>query len=108
MGIFIDFKKAFDTVYHKILLEKLAFYGVRGVSGALLKLYLAKRSQFVLNGDIQSDTLEIKCGTYVPQGSVIWPILFNMYVNDIVNVSPILKFILFAGDTNVFVISVTR
>ena len=71
-----------------------------GVSGAFMKSYLAKRSQFVLNGDIKSDRLEIICG--VPQGSVIGPILFNIYLNGIVNVSSTLKFILFADDTKVF------
>ena len=100
MGIFIDLRKAFDTVDHEILVEKLEFYGLRGTSGNFLRSYLSNRSQYVRINDTDSDVLYVKCG--VPQGSVIGPILFNLYINDMMNSTEKLKFVLFADDTNLF------
>ena len=100
MGIFIDLKKALDTVDHTILLEKIEVYGLLGVSKAFLTSYLSDRTHFVSLNQVKSDILPITCG--VPQGSVLGTILFNLYINDIVNVSTKLKFILFADDTSVF------
>ena len=98
MGIFIDLKKALDTVDHTILLEKIEVYGLLGVSKAFLTSYLSDRTHFVSINQVKSDILPITCG--VPQGSVLGPILFNLYINYIVNVSTKLKFILFADDTS--------
>ena len=99
LGVFIDFKKAFDTVNHSVLIEKLNHYGVRGVAENWIKSYLSGRNQFVNIGECSSDVIQISCG--VPQGSVLGPKLFILYINDICNVSKLLKFILFADDTNI-------
>lgn len=100
VGIFIDLKKAFDTIDHDILIKKLERYGVRGVVSKWLASYLADRQQYVYVNGKNSDYLTVKCG--VPQGSILGPSLFILYINDMHNVSPMLKYILFADDTNLF------
>ena len=99
MGIFIDLKKAFDTIDHNILSNKLYHYGMRGISNDWIKSYLENRKQFVQYDDAISDYKEILCG--VPQGSILGPKLFILYINDICNISEIMKFVLFADDTNI-------
>ena len=79
-GIFLDLCKAFDTVNHKILLTKLEYYGIRGVSNDWFASYLTNRRQFVSLNGINSDYQTITCG--VPQGSVLGPLLFLLYIND--------------------------
>ena len=100
MGVFIDFKKAFDTVDHAILLEKLSYYGVRGHVNNFFKSYLLNRSQYTVINDIQSSTQPITCG--VPQGSVLGPILFLLYINDIYKITNSAKVRLFADDTSIY------
>ena len=100
IGVFIDFKKAFDTINHDILICKMEKYGVRGVVLDWIKSYLNGRKQFVKLGDYCSSCLDIACG--VPQGSVLGPKLFILYINDICKVSKLLKLVLFADDTNIF------
>ena len=99
-GIFIDLRKAFDTVNHKILLLKLEHYGIRGSMLKWFQSYLSDRKQYVSFNGQSSDMLDIKCG--VPQGSVLGPLLFLLYINDLPNISKILDFYLFADDTNIY------
>ena len=100
IGVFEDLKKAFDTLNHSILLRKLEIYGIRGVVQNWLNDYLTDRTQYVNINGICSDKRLITCG--VPQGSVLGPTLFLLYINDICNVSKIFNIILFADDTNLF------
>ena len=99
-GIFIDLKKALDTVNHSILLTKLEHYGVRGVVRDWFKSYLSQRKQFVNVSGHNSVSLPVTCG--VPQGSILGPLLFLLYVNYLPNTSNVLTFHLFADDTNLY------
>ena len=99
-GIFIDLKKAFDTVNHGILLKKLEHYGVTGIPLQWFESYLSSREQYVSVNGHASDKLVIKHG--VPQGSVLGPLQFLLYINDLPTVSKKLTFYLFADDTNIY------
>ena len=90
------FAKAFDTVNHEILIRKLDHYGIRGLALEWFKSYLEKRKQYVYC-NMMSDMQFISCG--VPQGSILGPLLFLIYINDLPNSSNIVKFQLFADDT---------
>ena len=82
------------------MLQKLNRYGIRGIANSWLSSYLKERSQYVFYNNENSDARNICCG--VPQGSILGPKLFILYINDMVNVSNIFKFIIFADDTNLF------
>ena len=99
-GVFIDLKKEFDTVNHKRLAQKLSLYGVRGIANTWLENYLMNIKQYVVVDDQASNMQFVKCG--VPEGSVLGPVLFLLFINDLCNVSNLLKFVLFADDTHSF------
>ena len=79
-GVFIDLQKAFDTVNHDILCDKIAQYGFRGISQQIIKSFLSNRKQYVSINGFESTEQLIKCG--VPQGSTLGPLLFLLYIND--------------------------
>ena len=99
-GIFLDFSKAFDTVNHKILLDKLFKYGIRGIPRQWFTNYLSNRQQYVKINDSESSLMDITCG--IPQGSTLSPLLFLLYINDLPKCSTKLHFRIFADDTNIF------
>ena len=97
-GIFVDLQKAFDTVEHEVLLSKLDHYGVRGLTNNWFKSYLTGRKQYVSINGYNSSLSSIAYG--VPQGSVLGPLLFLLYINDLHRAIKFCKVHHFADDTN--------
>ena len=97
-GIFVDFQNAFDTVNHTILTQKLNYYGVRGKANNWFSSYLKNRTQFVTINGFNSELKEINCG--VPRGSILGPLLFIIYINDLHYSITFCKVYHFTDDTN--------
>ena len=101
LGVFNDLSKAFDTVDHSILLKKLKFYGITDKNLAWFEGYLSNRKQYIEIGEnSKTDLMHVTCG--VPQGSILGPLLFLVYVNSLSNASRLLDPIAFADDTKLF------
>ena len=97
INIYLDLSKAFDSIEHNILASKLKYYGIQGMALNLLKNYLLGRNQYVDLDCTRSDIREVHCG--VPHGSVMGPLLFNKFINDIIEVNSRFDFIMYADDT---------
>ena len=101
IGVFLDYSKAFDTIDHGILLEKLGKYGIQGIEVQWFCDYLPNRMQYVTTNNHKSQKEKITCGA--SQGSILGPLLFFLYINDLANVSRNCFSISFADDTNMFI-----
>ena len=97
LSILLDLSKAFDTLDHKIVLSKLTHYGINGISYNLLSIYLTNRKEYVQFEFSCSEVLDTLYG--VPQGSILGPLLFIIYINDFPNASKVCQFIMYADDT---------
>ena len=99
--LLIDFSKAFDMVNHDILLHKLYHYGIRGIANKWFKSYLSNREQYVSIDGKSSNKQKLKYS--VPQGSILGPLLFIIYINDLPGIHNLAKFILYADDANIII-----
>ena len=100
IAVFLDLTKAFDCVNHKILIKKLKYYGIDNTAIKWFKDYLTDRKQYVSFKGTNSNTVEIDIG--VPQGSILGPVVFLIYINDFCGIVPSGKQILFADDANYY------
>ena len=102
-GVFIDLAKAFDSLDRDILIDKLSYYGIVGNCLTWFESYFSRRRQYVCYGGACSDMLPVNYG--VPQGSILGPVLFIIFMNDIPRCTSLLNFVIYADDTNVYLTS---
>ena len=96
---YVNSSKAFDTTDHTTPLVKLCYYGIRGVAHKLMLNYLSHRYQYVEYNGVQSSSQHINTG--IPQGSILGPLLFLFYINDLCLVSPIFRMLMYADDNEI-------
>ena len=101
IGVFLDLSKAFDTVNHDIILDKLSYYGINNETKDWFSSYLKNCKQYICVDRVNSNFLPLEYG--VPQGSVLGPILFLIYLNDAQFVTNIIHLVLYADDMNFLV-----
>ena len=106
LNIYLDLSKAFDTINHNFLLKKLNYYGVSGMANILIKSYLTSWKQYVDFQEAKSALLDIT--TCIPQGSILDPLLFITYINDISSVSSLFVPITYADDTTLLYMLITK
>ena len=99
-NVYIDLSKTFDTLVFDVLLFKLIYYGVTSTALDLIKSYLTNRKQYVVFDSCQSKHVEICTG--VPQGSILGPLFFIVYINDLITVSNRLNILMYADDTTIY------
>ena len=100
IGLFLDIQKAFDSIDHKILLDKLYAYGIRGVCNKLFESYLSNRLQYTTSNNLKSSFASIKQG--IPQGSILGPLLFTLFINDLPSIFNPAHVVLYAYDSSIF------
>ena len=99
-NIYVDLLKAFNTINYDILLDKLSYYEISGRALKLLKSYLLDRKQYVVYNNCNSNLVDITTG--VPQGSILGPLLFSIFINDLIHVTEKLKLLMYADDTTIY------
>ena len=99
-SIFLDLSNAFDTLNFDILLCKLKYYGIDGISLNLIISYLTNRFQYVQFINSESGLREITTG--IPKGSILDPLFFSIVINDLVNSSTTFQFLMYADDTTIY------
>ena len=106
LALFIDVSKAFDSLDHQLLFAKLNIYGVRDTALDLMKSYFSNRFQYTIVNNDNSNFCKITTG--IPQGSIIGPLMYAIYVNDVFNVTDFMKCVLYADDTVIIISARTK